>query len=147
MSKYSFTNTPKSRSDTMKKIRSKNTKPELALRKALWGKGIRGYRLHRSDIPGTPDIAFVAKKVAVFVDGSFWHGHNWETRKQDIKTNRGYWLPKIERNMLKDEAVTYTLEYKGWRILRFWDFDIKNNLDAVVKKIETALYGKEAWET
>lgn len=123
----------------MSKIRSKDTKPEILLRKALWKEGVRGYRLHRKDIPGTPDIAFISKKVAVFIDGSFWHGHNWEERKKYIKTNRDYWIPKIERNILKDEAVKYTLEYKDWTILRFWDFEIQKDMERVIRKIRASL--------
>ena len=139
MAKYRFENTPPERSENMRRIRGKDTKPELVLRRALWTRGLRGYRLHRKDIAGTPDITFPAHRLAIFIDGSFWHGHDWETRRDKLRTNKEYWIPKIERNMLKDEAVNYTLLYRDWRVLRYWDFEVMRQTDRLVAEIAAAL--------
>ncbi|MDR2089158.1 MAG: very short patch repair endonuclease, partial [Clostridiales Family XIII bacterium] len=84
----------------MQRIRSKDSRIELLLRKELWRRGLR-YRKNVSGIEGKPDIVFLGKKVAVFCDSEFWHGYNWEERKSDFKSNRDFWIPKIERNMLR----------------------------------------------
>lgn len=139
MAKYAFKNTPASRSKNMSRIKSKNTKPELFLRRKLWQAGIRGYRINKKDIDGTPDIVFIRKKLAVFVDGEFWHGKNWQSRKQKLKTNRDYWIPKIEKNILRDEAVNVKLLYKGWTVLRFWDSEIMKTPDECVREIKETL--------
>lgn len=121
----------------MAAIRSKNTKPELALRKALRDVGATGYRLHRKDIPGRPDLAFIRWKVAVFVDGVFWHGHpdhwNPETASSD------YWRAKIARNMERDRAADAALQDVGWRVVRIWDQDVKTDIGACVDRVRQAL--------
>lgn len=122
----------------MKKVRNKNSAIELALRKALWEKGYR-YRKNVNSIFGHPDIAFVGKKVAVFCDSEFWHGYDWENRKNDFKSNREFWIPKIERNMERDKEVTERLQSEGWTVIRFWGKDIKNDLGKCVLQIEEAL--------
>lgn len=122
----------------MKMVRNKNSAIELALRKALWGKGYR-YRKNVNSIFGHPDIAFVGKKVAVFCDSEFWHGYDWENRKNDFKSNREFWIPKIERNMERDKEVTERLQSEGWTVIRFWGKDIKNDLGKCVLQIEEAL--------
>lgn len=127
--------TTESRSRTMSKIRAKNTKPELLLRKELWKRGFR-YRTSDKTLPGKPDISNKSRKVAVFVDGEFWHGYNWEVKKDAIKSNRAFWIPKIERNMQRDEEINALLERSGYKILRFWDFEVKKNLEDCVKAIE-----------
>jgi len=139
MGKYQFKNTPPERSKNMSKIRSKNTKPELVLRKKLWQEGIRGYRVNAKKIEGSPDIVFLRKKIAIFIDGEFWHGKNWEVRKDKIKTNRQYWLPKIEKNILRDETVNTKLLYNGWTVLRFWDSEILKNCEQVITTIREKL--------
>lgn len=87
----------------MRKIRGKNTKPELQFRKALWQKGI-GYQV-KSSLPGKPDVSIKQYRLAIFIDGEFWHGYNWNERKQTIKSNREFWIAKIERNMQRDREV------------------------------------------
>lgn len=139
MSKYQFKDTPPKRSKNMSKIKSKNTKPELLLRKKLWHSGLKGYRLNKKGVDGTPDIVYLKKKVAIFVDGEFWHGRNWNSKKKRIKTNKNYWLPKIEKNILRDEAVNMKLLYKGWTVLRFWDTDILKNPEIIIDTIRKTL--------
>jgi DNA mismatch endonuclease, patch repair protein len=104
------------------------------MRKILWGLGIR-YRKNDFRLPGKPDIAIYRYKIAVFIDGEFWHGYNWEQKKLSIKSNRDFWIPKIERNIDRDKQVNTMLQELGWRILRFWDQDIKNQLAQCLKHI------------
>lgn len=122
----------------MRKIKSNDTKPELKLRKALWSVGIR-YRVKNKDIFGKPDIAIRKYKLAVFVDGEFWHGFNWEEKKTKIKSNRDYWIQKIEGNMERDKKVNKKLRENGWTVLRYWQKEIKNNLDQCVAEIEAII--------
>lgn len=109
------------RSRNMAAIRSKNTKPEIALRMALRQLGYSGYRLHRKDIPGRPDIAFVGRRVAVFVDGAYWHGHpdHWHPESASE-----YWMTKITRNQERDRAANEKLVSQGWQVIRLWDFEV-----------------------
>ncbi len=130
--------TTKKRSSLMGKIKSKNTKPEIRLRKALWHLGFR-YRKNIKFLPGQPDLVFSKFKLVVFVDGEFWHGYNWEVKKLSIKSNREFWIPKIERNMQRDKANNELLEKQGWHVMRFWANDIKNNLDFCVGEIVSYL--------
>ncbi|RZJ74868.1 MAG: very short patch repair endonuclease, partial [Flavobacterium sp.] len=102
--------TSKQRSKTMSKIRGKNSIPELMLRKALWAKNIR-FRIHRKDLPGKPDLVIDKYRLAIFVDGDFWHGYQWAERKP--KSNLGFWVPKIERNMQRDRFVNRSLTDSG----------------------------------
>ena len=131
--------TPDQRSRLMRKIRSTNTKPELMLRRALWARGYR-YRKDVKDLPGKPDIAIKKYKIAVFIDGEFWHGFNWEDKKPRIKRNREYWIPKIERNMQRDQQNTRRLQEMGWTVFRFWEQKLKKNfqlcLEAVIEEVE-----------
>lgn len=121
----------------MSKIRSKNTIPELALRKALWQKGIR-YRLNVKTLPGKPDIVIGRKKIVIFVDGEFWHGYDWENKKLKINSNRDYWIPKIEKNIERDIKYNALLKSMGYTVLRFWAQEIKKNIQECLLKIETA---------
>jgi len=132
--KEGFYTTPQ-RSRTMSKIRSKDTKPELILRKALWGRGHR-YRLRVKYLPGSPDIVFRKSKLVIFVDGEFWHGYNWAEKKTKIKSNRAFWIPKIERNMQRDNENNTILREKGWTVLRFWESSIKKDLQKCIETIE-----------
>ena len=118
-----FYTTPQ-RSALMGRIRSTNTKPEVALRKALWHFGYR-YRCHDKRLPGKPDLVFAKQKMVVFVDGDFWHGHNWRQKREKIKKNAAFWIPKIERNMQRDREVTAQLEALGWRVVRVWEHELK----------------------
>ncbi len=122
----------------MRQVKNKDSKIELALRKALWAKGIR-YRKNVSSIYGHPDIAFKGKKVAVFVDSEFWHGYNWEERKKDFKSNQEFWIPKIERNIERDLEVNKKLSSDGWTVLRFWGKEVEKNLDECISKIMEAI--------
>jgi DNA mismatch endonuclease (patch repair protein) len=124
--------TTKQRSKTMSKIRGKNSKPELLLRKALWAKNIR-FRIHRRDLPGRPDLIIDKYRLAIFVDGDFWHGYQWDIRKP--KTNQGFWIPKIERNMQRDREVNDQLNLMGYTVMRFWENEIKDNLQACVNQV------------
>ena len=131
--------TPEQRSRLMRRIRSTDTKPELMLRQALWALGYR-YRKDVKSLPGKPDIAIKKYKVAVFVDGEFWHGYNWAEKKPRIQSNREYWIPKIERNMQRDRQNTETLQDRGWTVFRFWEHKLKKEfhtcLEAVVEELE-----------
>jgi DNA mismatch endonuclease (patch repair protein) len=121
------------RSRIMSRIRGKHTKPELKLRRALWARGHR-YRLHygRQGI----DIALVGKKVAIFVDGCFWHGCPKHYRPP--KSNKAYWGPKIETNRRTDRRKNRELRKRGWRVVRIWEHELKN-IDKCVAKVERTL--------
>ena len=90
------------------------------------------------DITGKPDFVFKSKKLAIFCDGEFWHGKNWEIRKADHKSNQEFWYNKIERNIERDKEVNIALKKAGWRVLRFWGKDIKTDTDRCVKLIKEA---------
>lgn len=126
--------TTKERSEIMSKIRAKDTKPELAFRKALYAHNVR-YRVHHKKLPGKPDISNVSKKFVVFIDGEFWHGNNWKEKKAKIKSNRSFWIPKIERNMQRDREVNEILKGMGFRVFRFWESELKKDLDGCVKVV------------
>lgn len=119
----------------MAMIKSKNTKPEILLRKELWRRGLR-YRKNCKQIYGKPDLVFLRKQIAIFIDGEFWHGYNFEEIKNRLKSNKEFWLEKIERNMERDFEITQFLVEQGWAVLRFWDFEIKNDLSRCADKIE-----------
>jgi DNA mismatch endonuclease, patch repair protein len=124
------------RSRTMARIKSRDTKPELHLRKALWANGHRGYRVDRRDLPGRPDIIWPRSHLAVFVDGAFWHGHPPAFKKGK---SGDYWDAKIARNMKRDQQANAALSQMGWRVLRFWDFEVRRELDRVIHAIEQVL--------
>ncbi len=119
--------TTQQRSKMMSKIKGKNTKPEVLFRKALHGAGIR-YRVDYKGLPGKPDISNKSKKFVIFIDGEFWHGYQWHKKKLEIKSNRAFWIPKIERNMQRDREVNYLLKSMGYKVFRFWGFEIKKEL-------------------
>lgn len=121
-------------SKQMSKIRSKNTKPELLLRRALYANGLR-FRVYNKKLPGNPDISIYKYRLAIFIDGEFWHGYDWATRKDQLKSNRGFWLPKIERNMQRDRQVNQRLLAMGYSVCRFWQSDVQKNLGACVQSI------------
>ncbi len=123
------------RREIMSKIKSKNTKLEIEFRKKLWNKNLK-YRLHYK-ISGKPDLVFVSKKIAVFVDSCFWHKCPKHFRQP--KSRLAYWKPKIERNTTRDKKVNEMLKNEGWKVLRFWEHEIKKNPERCVKKIENAL--------
>lgn len=124
------------RSKMMSKIRSSGGKAETLLAKKLWHKGIRYFRNYKK-LPGKPDIAITKYKVAIFVDGEFWHGYDWETQKyKRIHTNRDYWIPKIEKNIKRDREVNEELRKKGWTVIRFWEkHEVLKDIDECVRKV------------
>ncbi len=128
-----FYTTPE-RSKIMGKIRGKNTKPEMAFRKALYAQGYR-YRIDYRKLTGKPDIVLKKYKTVIFIDGEYWHGYNWEERKPKIKTNREFWIAKIERNMQRDAEVNRTLEDLGYKIFRFWENEIKKELSRCLSEV------------
>ena len=130
--------TPEQRHKNMKAVRNKDSDIELLLRKELWKRGLR-YRKNVNDVFGHPDIVFIGKKVAVFCDSEFWHGYNWEERRKDIKSNRDFWIPKIERNIERDIEVNEQLKSMGWTVLRFWGRDIKKHCADCADVIENIL--------
>ena len=122
------------RSGMMKTIKGKNTRPEILFRKALWHAGVK-YRIHSKQLLGRPDISIQSKKLVIFIDGSFWHGYNWEEKKDKIKSNKAFWIPKIERNIQRDAEVNAYYHDAGYTVFRFWDFEIKNQLGACLQKV------------
>ena len=122
------------RSEIMLRVKSKNTKPELILRKTLYSRGIR-YRINAKDIIGKPDIYIKKYKLAIFIDSDFWHGRYYKEGKRIPKTNQDYWIPKLERNIKRDKFVSESLREQGWIVLRFWESDIYKNLELVVQNI------------
>ncbi len=130
--------TSEKRSKLMGRIKSKNTKPELKLKRALWNLGLR-YRKNYKSLPGSPDIVFTKFRLAIFVDGEFWHGFNWEEKKSKIKSNRGFWIPKIERNMERDRLSNQILKNEGWHVMRFWENELKRDFDSCLIKIVSYL--------
>lgn len=130
--------TPEQRRKNMQAIKNKDSEIEILLRKELWSRGLR-YRKNVNKVFGKPDIVFMSKKVAVFCDSEFWHGYNWEERKNDFKSHQEFWIPKIERNMERDREVTRKLQAEGWTVLRFWGKDIEKHITRCADLIETAL--------
>lgn len=117
--------TPARRSENMRAIRSKDTKPELIVRQTLRAAGFRGYRLHRKDLPGRPDIAFIGRKKAIFVHGCFWHGHDCLAGSRRPRTRQDYWLPKISGNQARDARHRAQLADIGWDVLIVWECEAK----------------------
>lgn len=134
--------TPEQRRKNMQAIKCRDTSIELALRKALWKKGIR-YRKNYKLLIGKPDIVITKYKIAVFCDSDYWHGYDWENRSRRIKSNRDYWIPKIKRNMERDKEVTESLERDGWLVLRFWEWQIRRQLDECVAEILSAVESRK----
>jgi DNA mismatch endonuclease (patch repair protein) len=113
------------RSSNMRAIRSKNTLPELFVRQTLRDIGLTGYRLHRKDLPGKPDIAFVGRRKAIFVHGCFWHGHNCNAGLRRPRSRPDYWPPKIARNQQRDANHVRALTSAGWAVLVLWECELK----------------------
>lgn len=132
-SKHGF-ETTEDRSKLMSRIRGTNTKPEIALRKALWALGVR-YRLNVKKLPGKPDIVIGKHKLAIFVDGEFWHGYDWKAKKPKIKSDAEYWVKKIEGNMARDQNNNEKLRSKGFLVLRFWEQELRKDIDGCVRQI------------
>lgn len=126
----------------MQAIKNKNSRIEMILRQELWSRGLR-YRKNATHILGKPDIVFIGKKIAVFCDSEFWHGYDWEHKKDEIKTRQEFWIPKIERNMQRDIEVTHGLEEQGWTVLRFWGKDIEHDVKSCADIIQSVWEEKQ----
>lgn len=135
------TRTPEQRSRIMAAIKAKDTSPEMALRRALYASGIRGWRCHYRGASGTPDLAWPSLRVAVFVDGAFWHGH---PARHKPGRSGAYWDTKIARNVERDRQADADLEASGWLVVRAWDFEVRRELPAVVERIADALRDRVA---
>lgn len=120
----------------MSRVRGKDTGLELKLRKALWAAGIRGWRCHVRSIVGTPDLVWKGRKVVVFVDSAWWHGHpsRWKRGKRP-----GFWDEKISDNKRRDASVNRALRHEGWAVVRIWDFEVERDLDECVRRVDSAL--------
>ena len=129
------------RSENMRRIRSKNTKIEIALRKALWHKGYR-YRKNYEALPGKPDIVLTKQKIAIFCDSEFFHVKDWEILKPQLEhgKNGEFWIKKISRNRERDDEVNKQLLFLGWTVIRFWGKDIIKNTDECVKVVEEVIF-------
>lgn len=124
------------RSAVMRSVKGQDTTPEIILRKAMYAIGLRGWRCHRGDLPGKPDIAFGRFRLAVLVDGAFWHGHPskyWRGR------SGGYWDSKIERNIERDRVANQQLFDSGWNVLRLWDFEVEGDSRQAASRVQQAL--------
>jgi DNA mismatch endonuclease (patch repair protein) len=127
--------TPEQRSAVMRRVKGRDTAPELKVRRILWRLGAR-YRLHRKDLPGKPDIVLPSRKLAIFVHGCFWHGHDCARGSRVPKANRDYWLGKVGRNRARDIETRARLEAMGWRVLVMWECSLKDEarLESVLKE-------------
>jgi DNA mismatch endonuclease (patch repair protein) len=121
---------PEKRSAVMRRVKGQGTTPELAVRKALTRLGAR-YRLNRKDLPGSPDVVLPGRRLAIFVHGCFWHGHDCARGARVPKANRDYWLAKVGRNKARDEAAAAALREQGWRVEIIWECDLK--ISAVIE--------------
>ena len=129
----SYDSTPAIRK-RMSKIKLKNGKAEALLSKCLWGFGYR-YRKNYKKLLGSPDIAITKFKIVIFVDGEFWHGKDWEIRKERLQHNREYWIEKIEENITRDKRVDAELLQMGWTPVHFWEKDVLKDPDACARMV------------
>lgn len=130
----------------MQNICSNNTEIEVELRKALWKRGYR-YRKNFSKLPGKPDIVLTKYKIAIFCDGEFFHGKDWDKLEARLKNsnNSVYWIKKILKNKERDDEINKRLFFLGWKVLRFWGKDIKNNIDECIQVIEEAVFEQKIY--
>ena len=132
--------TSEQRSRNMAAIRGKDTTPEMNIRRMLYARGIRGYRIHYP-ITGKPDIVFTKKKVAIFIDGCYWH--KCPQCFQEPQTNRDFWMEKINGNVERDKRVSTELTDNGWTVLRFWEHEVRKDPESVVNRIAEAVQKNE----
>jgi DNA mismatch endonuclease (patch repair protein) len=132
--------TKEQRSYAMSRIRRRDTIPELMLRRAVWSADLRGYRIDRRTLPGRPDLSWGVKRVAVFVDGAFWHGHSSAFTPGK---SGSYWDGKIKRNMERDREADRALEGLDWIVIRVWDFEVRKDLEGCVERIKNALLQRQ----
>ncbi len=128
--------TREKRSSVMRQVKGRNTKPELKVRRVLWGLGLR-YRLHRRELPGAPDVVLPGRKLALFVHGCFWHGHDCPRGARVPKQNRDYWTGKIGKNRVRDERTRNALQALGWTPLVVWECELKD-LPALTARLKAA---------
>ncbi|HNR77806.1 MAG TPA: very short patch repair endonuclease [Parvularculaceae bacterium] len=133
---------PEKRSEIMRAVKGRDTKPEIALRKALFAKGFR-YRLNVKTLPGKPDIVFPKRRAVIFVHGCFWHGHDCPRGKRKPKTNSGYWALKIKNNVKRDHAAVAALQRQNWSVKISWECDLKD-LSGEANKIAGWLKSRKA---
>jgi DNA mismatch endonuclease Vsr len=129
--------TPAERSEIMRRVRGSDTSPERALRRLLWSAGLVGYRTCRPDLPGKPDVVYGRKRVAIFLDGCFWHGCPSCYRRPS--SNRTYWDAKVRRNRERDRKRSAELRRLGWRVLRIWEHEARRSPDKCVTRVRQAL--------
>ena len=132
--------TPKQRTYNMSQIRGKNTRPEVKLRKLLWSAGIRGYRIHYN-LTGKPDIVFIKKKIAIFIDGCFWH--KCPICFKEPETRKEFWIEKIQSNIDRDKKVNEKLENIGWTVIRIWEHEIKKDPEKCIEIITEKLQNSD----
>lgn len=128
---------PAMRSWIMSRVRSADTGPEIALRKALWRAGLRGWRVRPRSVVGTPDLVFPRVRLAVFVDGGFWHGHPQRFR---FGRSGSFWDRKIAQNIARDRRTRAKLRRSGWSVIRLWDFDVQRSPDRAVDRVRSKLF-------
>jgi DNA mismatch endonuclease (patch repair protein) len=128
--------TPEQRSAVMRRVKGRDTSPELKVRRLLWGMGLR-YRLHRKDLPGAPDIVLPSRKLAILVHGCFWHGHDCARGARVPKQNRDYWTAKVGRNRDRDARTLPALEAAGWTPLVVWECELRDEA-SLRAKLQTA---------
>ncbi len=122
-------------SKRMSSIKLKGSDAETTFAKALWHKGYR-YRKNYKRLPGSPDIAILRYRIAIFIDGEFWHGKDWEKNKEKIKNNKNYWIEKIEENILRDKRNDILLKELGWIAIHYWEKEVKSDLCSCMSRID-----------
>lgn len=125
----------------MSRVRSSGSEIEKKLGRALWAAGIR-YRKQYKKLIGRPDFVVVKARIAIFCDSSFWHGRDWILARNAIKTNKEFWIPKIERNIMRDNQVNLALTQSGWQVFRFWDKDIQADAAKCASIVLNAINGR-----
>ena len=141
----SYDSTPETRK-RMSKVKLKGGKAESMLAKALWHHGYR-YRRNDKRLPGSPDLAILRHRIAVFVDGEFWHGKDWEARKGRLQRNREYWIEKIEENITRDYRNDQLLLQHGWIPVHFWEKDILKKMDECIAEIDDVVLSQIVEQT
>lgn len=129
-------------SKRMAHVKLKRGKTETIMAKALWSQGYR-YRLNYKKLPGSPDIAILKYHIAIFIDGEFWHGYDWENRRQKLQRNRDYWIEKIEENIVRDKRNNDALFEMGWDVIRFWEKDVLKDSNLCIRRVLTLIHQHE----
>lgn len=131
--------TDEATSKRMSRVKLKRGSAEMTLAKLLWHEGYR-YWLNYKKLPGSPDIAIQKYHVAVFVDGEFWHGYDWENKKPKLKRNREYWIEKIEENIARDKRVDQELSARGWTPIHFWSKEVQKDVYGCVQTVKDLIF-------